>query len=235
MAKILAIDDEVGILDVITSVLHCKGHEVIRAGNSRLGMQLFRQERPHVTILDLLMPDIGGMTVLKDIRALDPQAPVIILTGHATEERERQALQLGAADVLDKSLALDTLGATLDRVLTQVARTMMAHNRRQVGRFLMQFPVSFLRDGACIGEGTGCDLSVKGCRVTSQPNLNTGDQVKLMLYLHHDSEPTLALAVEQAVVRWRVDQQCGLEFSRLPSEDELRLFRYVEALPTPAP
>jgi len=60
MAKILVIDDELGILDLIDNVLHGKGHEVVLAVNGRSGLKLFQQERPHVTILDFIMPDVGG-------------------------------------------------------------------------------------------------------------------------------------------------------------------------------
>ena len=119
MAKILVIDDEPGILELLDNVLRLKGHEVVLAELGQKGLQLFQQEHPHATILDLKMPEMDGLTVLREIRTLDPNALVIILTGVGTEERERQARELGAAKFLHKNLALHTLGATLDRVLTQ--------------------------------------------------------------------------------------------------------------------
>jgi DNA-binding NtrC family response regulator len=163
MAKVLVIDDELGVLDLIDNVLYHKGHDVVLAESGRTGLKLFQQERPHVTILDFNMPELGGLAVLKEIRTLDPNALVIILTGYGTEEREQRARHLGAAEFLDKSLALHTLGATLDRVLTRMGR-----ERRQFARFLVQFPVSFVREGRMIGDGTGCDLSAGGCTVASQ-------------------------------------------------------------------
>ena len=232
MAKILVIDDELGILDLIDNVLHRKGHEVVLANNGRTGLKLFQQERPHVTILDFIMPDVGGLAVLREIRTLDPNALVIILTGCGTEERERQARKLGAAEFLEKSLALDTLGATLDRVLTRIGRTMMVDERRQFPRFLIQFPISFLRDGVMIGDGTGCDLSAGGCTVASQADVRTGDHVELQLYLLDHQEPTTPLMVEIAAVRWTIQQMCGLEFISLPSGDKKRLLQYVETLQT---
>lgn len=230
MAKILVIDDEVGILDLVDDILYRKGHDVVLAENGRAGMKLFEQERPHVTILDFNMPGEGGLAVLKHIRTLDPNALVIMLTGYATEEREQQARTLGAAEFLDKNLVLDTLGATLDRVLTQIGRTVMVRERRQFPRFLIQFPVSFVRDGVMIGEGTGCDLSAGGCTVASQTSVQKGDQMELHLYLLDHPEPIRPLMVDIAAVRWTVPQQCGLEFLSLPSEDRRRLLRYVETL-----
>ncbi len=70
------------------------------------------------------MPDMDGLAVLREIRALDPNVPVIILTGFGTEESVRQTRELGVTEFLQKGFTLHTLGAALDRVLTQIGRTM---------------------------------------------------------------------------------------------------------------
>ena len=72
-----------------------------------------------MTILDFEMPDIDGLEVLRQIRAIDPHAPVIMLTGVATEAREKQARELGVTDFLAKGFSLHELGATLNQVLKQ--------------------------------------------------------------------------------------------------------------------
>ena len=118
MAKILVIDDDPGTLDLLNHVLRLRGHEVV-LGEGRKGLLLFQREHPHATILDLKMFDMDGLDVLREIRTLDPKAPVIILTGFATEERERQARELGVTEFLQKDSASYTLGAALDRVLKQ--------------------------------------------------------------------------------------------------------------------
>ena len=235
MAKLLVIDDEPSILDLIDEVLHRKGHDVVLAMDGRTGLKLFREEHPHVTILDFNMPDVGGLAVLREIRRLDPNAVVIILTGFGTEEREQQARQLGAAEFLDKNLVLHTLGATLDRVLTQIGKTMMGGERRKFPRYLVQFPVSFVRDGVMIGDGTGCDLSAGGCTVASQTNIRLGEEMELQLYLLDHQEPTTPLTVDIAQVRWTVRQQSGLEFISLPSGDRSRLIQYVKSLEPTSP
>lgn len=227
MAKVLVIDDELGILDLVDDALYRKGHDVVLADSGQMGLKLFQRQRPHVTILDFNMPEVGGLAVLKEIRTLDPHALVIIFTGYGTEERERQARLLGAVEFLDKSLALHTLEATLDRVLTRIGR-----ERRQFPRILVQFPVSFVRDGIMIGDGTGCDLSAGGCAVASQTNLCTGDQMELHLYLLDHQAPISPLTVDIAAVRWTVPHQCGLEFIKLPSNEKTRLLQYIERLHT---
>ncbi len=124
MARILVIDDEPGILDLLATVLLGKGHEIVLAEHGRKGMKLFQQERPHLTILDFKMPDMDGLVVLREIRTLDPHAPVIIMTGFGTEERAQQARELGVTEFVPKGFTLHILGAALDRVLTQIGRTM---------------------------------------------------------------------------------------------------------------
>ncbi len=119
MAKILVINDNLGVLDLLTTILRRKGHKVVLAELGRNGLKLFQQERPHVTILDLTMPDMDGFAVLREIRALDRNAPVIIQTGFGTEESVRQARELGVTEFLQKDSASYTLGAALDRVLKQ--------------------------------------------------------------------------------------------------------------------
>ena len=78
---------------------------------------MFRRERPHITILDFEMPDMDGLAVLREIRAVDPQAPVIMLTGAGTDERKRQARELGVTEFLAKGFSLHELGAALSLVL----------------------------------------------------------------------------------------------------------------------
>ena len=117
MANILAVDDDEKIRELLHIVLRRKGHRVVTASHGQKGLELFRRERPHVTILDFEMPDMDGLAVLREIRAVDPQAPVIMLTGAGTVERERQARELGVTDFLAKGFSLHELAVALNLVL----------------------------------------------------------------------------------------------------------------------
>ncbi len=142
MARILVIDDEPSMLDLLDTVLRRKGHEVVLTEHGQKGVKLFQREHPHVTILDLKIPDMDGLVVLKEIRTFDPNAPVIILKGFGTEESVRQARKLGVTEFLQKGFSLHILGAALDRVLRHMKRTMEMDERRQFSRFWAQFPIS---------------------------------------------------------------------------------------------
>ena len=117
MAKILVIDDEPAVRTLLEILLGEQGYDVILADGGWKGLELFRQERPDVVVLDLKMPDLDGVMVLKHIRRIDLNQPVIILTGAATPETEQQVRALGATEIVKKEFTLDLLGHALKRVL----------------------------------------------------------------------------------------------------------------------
>ena len=122
MIKILVIDDDRMNCELIQSVLTRHGYHVLSATSGIEGLNLFRQQAPRVTILDLRMPEMDGLTVLKEIRAYDPHAPVIILGGGATEEQENQARGLRVTDFIRKGLSLDVLVECVNRVVQLPAK-----------------------------------------------------------------------------------------------------------------
>jgi len=117
MFKILVVDDEEGIRNLLDTLLSRKGYNVVLADGGRKGLELFRRERPDVVVLDLNMPEIGGLAVLTQIRNADQTLPVIILTGAGTPETERQMYALGANEFVEKEFSLHRLGDALKRLL----------------------------------------------------------------------------------------------------------------------
>ena len=117
MARILVVDDEESIRNLLDTVLTRKGHEVLLADGGRNGIDLFRKHCPTLTILDLHMPDLTGIDVLQAIRAQNEQALVIILTGYATEEAVAMARVLGVTEVLKKEFSLHELWAAIKRAI----------------------------------------------------------------------------------------------------------------------
>jgi len=117
MAKILVIDDEQGIRNLLDTLLRRKGYDVVLAESGRQGLELFRRERPDVIVLDLKMPEMDGLTVLQQIQNLDPGKPVIILTGAGTAEAEQQVRALGVTEYVEKEFSLHLLGDSLKRIL----------------------------------------------------------------------------------------------------------------------
>jgi CheY-like chemotaxis protein len=127
MAKVLVIDDEPNIRTLLDILLHSQRYDVILADNGWDGLLLYRQEHPDVIVLDLKMPGLDGVTVLKQIRSADLTQPVIVLTGDSTPQAERQIRALGVSEFIIKGSSLHLLGRVLQRVLKTAAPAMAIH------------------------------------------------------------------------------------------------------------
>src|SRR5574341_1237833 len=133
MIKILVIDDDRMNCDLLQAVLTHHGYQVLSSTSGVEGLNLFRKHAPRITILDLRMPEMDGLTVLKEIRAVDPHAPVIILGGGATEVQENQARSLRVTDFIRKGLSLDVLVECVNRVAQQPVKTESGPSPSSIG------------------------------------------------------------------------------------------------------
>lgn len=102
---VLIIDDEPGILDTVSGVLSDEGYEVLTTKSALEGLKLYKEERPDVVFLDIWLPDRDGLEVLQELRELDPQAAVIMFSGHGTVSTAVKAIRMGAHDYLEKPLS----------------------------------------------------------------------------------------------------------------------------------
>ena len=124
VAKILVIDDEPNVQTLLDMRLRQQGYDVLFADNGWKGLQLYRQEHPHVIVLDLKMPELDGVTVLREIRSVDLAQPVIIFTGDTAPETERQVRALGVSEFIVKGSSMKLLVDTLKGILTPAALAM---------------------------------------------------------------------------------------------------------------
>jgi DNA-binding response OmpR family regulator len=113
MTKVLVIDDEPYTRALLNIHLRHRGYDVILAGDGWKGLQLYQQEHPDVILLDLDMPEVDGVTVLKEIRAVDLKQPVIVLTGNSNPETEQQVRAIGVNEFVLKSSSMHLLDDTL--------------------------------------------------------------------------------------------------------------------------
>ena len=124
MTKVLVIDDEKNMRTFLNLVLCEEGYDVLLADDGWMGLQRYRREHPDVILLDLNMPVLDGIAVLKILRATDLKQPVIVLTGDTNPEKERQVRALGVSEFMIKGFSLKALTGVLDRTLkTLTTRT----------------------------------------------------------------------------------------------------------------
>ncbi len=117
MAKILVIDDNLRDRELLAAVLEERGYEVILADNGGTGLMLCHRQDPDAVVLDLRMPEIDGRSVLRQLRTLQPSLPVVVFSGHGTQEVEQDKLDEGATAFIQKEFSLHQLGLALQEVL----------------------------------------------------------------------------------------------------------------------
>ena len=109
MANILVIDDESGIRTVLRDIFEDEDYSVFDAGDGIEGLEILKTEDVHLVVLDVWLPGMGGIDVLKKIKEDYPEIEVIIISGHANIDLAVKAVKFGAFDFLEKPLSLDKI------------------------------------------------------------------------------------------------------------------------------
>ena len=117
MHKVLIIDDEKNIRESLSSILVDEGFQVLKAVDGEEGLAAFEREKPEVVLLDIWMPGMDGLEVLKILRERDKDAIVIVMSGHGTISTAVEAVKLGAYDFLEKPLSIDKVLEVIMRSL----------------------------------------------------------------------------------------------------------------------
>src|SRR5919106_2846383 len=118
-SRILVIDDEAAIRDSLKMILEYEDYEFVGASSGPDGVAIVQRERPDLVLLDIKMPGMDGMEVLRKLRALDETLPVVMISGHGTTSTAVDAIKSGAIDFLDKPLSSERVIVTLQNVLKQ--------------------------------------------------------------------------------------------------------------------
>lgn len=117
--KILLADDEPHIRKFIGLVLKQFGNpQILEASDGAVAVELYRQENPDLVLLDVNMPNLDGLRALAQIKQLDPDALVVMLTSLANRQTVEECLRLGAADYIRKDTQRDELTARFREIIT---------------------------------------------------------------------------------------------------------------------
>ncbi len=118
--RILVVDDEPGIRAALHQLLEYEGYAVLQATSGAEALETYAAKSPHLVLLDVKMAGIDGLAVLKKLRAQDPAAIVVMISGHSTISTAVEATQLGAHDFLEKPLDTDRVLVTIRNALKTV-------------------------------------------------------------------------------------------------------------------
>ena len=118
--EILVVDDEVGIRELLSEILYDEGYRVHLAENALQAREYRLNKVPDLVLLDIWMPDMDGLSLLKEWVAQDLLTmPVVMMSGHGTIETALEATRIGAVEFLEKPIALQKLLKTVVSVLQQ--------------------------------------------------------------------------------------------------------------------
>lgn len=117
MAKILIVDDEEGVCDLLVDVLEDAGYETMVVYNARDALKTLDSNTPDTVLLDIKLPDADGIELMGEIKKMGIHVPVILMTAFGTTEIAIQAMKQGAHDYLNKPLNLDELLITVEKAV----------------------------------------------------------------------------------------------------------------------
>ncbi len=145
MSTVLVIDDEPGIRTVLTDILEDEGYTVLTAGDGFEGLGILKEQNVDLVILDIWLPNMGGIDVLKEIKHDYPELEVIIISGHANIDLAVKAVKLGAFDFLEKPLSLE-------KIVTVAANAIRFETLKKENMSLKE---SLFMEDQIIGESEG--------------------------------------------------------------------------------
>ena len=134
--KILLVDDEKEFVETLSERIRMRDHKSDVALDGEDALKQMDDDLPDVVVLDLKMPGIDGMEVLRRIRNAYPNVQVIMLTGHGSDKDEKEARKLGAFEYLQKPVEIDTLMKKIKKAYKQkFESSMMAATFAEAGEF----------------------------------------------------------------------------------------------------
>ena len=126
-ASVLVVDDESGIRSTINEILSDEGYSVQTAADATEANHQYAESYPDLVLLDIWMPDMDGITLLKQWSAAGAlKCPVVVMSGHGSVETAVEATRLGAFDYIEKPLSLAQLLRTVETALAEKAEVIPA-------------------------------------------------------------------------------------------------------------
>lgn len=108
-ARILVVDDEVHILEVVKARLEHKGYNVTTASSGEKALEALKRERPHIILLDIMMPGLSGIEFLKLAKEIQPDVGIIMVSALEDDEIAMRSFDLGAYDYVTKPISFERL------------------------------------------------------------------------------------------------------------------------------
>ena len=122
MRKILIIDDEYDIREMLSDFLELKGYKVILANNGKEGIELFKKSIPDAAIIDIKMPIMNGIESARRMKKINPDFPILIMTGVLEQYSKEEIFNIGVNDLVLKPLDILQIERLLRKYLRKSVR-----------------------------------------------------------------------------------------------------------------
>lgn len=122
MIKILVVDDEPGICDILKKTFSPMGFTVLTATSGAAALVIVKKEKPKIILLDIRMLGMSGFEVLKEVKKLDPEIKVIMITVLDDEKTKSEAIRLGADEFITKPFMSDYLEEVVQRKVNELLK-----------------------------------------------------------------------------------------------------------------
>lgn len=210
--RILVVDDEIGIRELLSEILCDEGYQVHLAENAEQARAYRIEHEPDLVLLDIWMPDTDGVALLKEWVEQDLLTmPVVMMSGHGTIETAVEATRIGAADFLEKPIALQKLLSTISRVIREsTLRPQPQVADAQNQKFTLNI------DGQMQHFSLPLDLPLREAR-------DHFDAFYLGYHLHNEAGNVMRVAEKVGLERthlYRKLKQLGIKFAKKGGSDE---------------
>src|SRR6266550_4379368 len=179
---ILVVDDEDGVRESVREVLSDEGYRVLDTSDGAQVLKIIRDERPELVLLDIWMPQMDGIGLLKEIKAQEPNINVVMVSGHGNIHTAVTATKFGAFDFIEKPVSLEGLLSTVQRALGEIQEMPSADEKKPGGQIRKSRAVKAALSKSGAGVQTTQQRTLKKSVVLSGQGLHSG--VKTGLILH---------------------------------------------------
>ena len=131
--KVLVVDDEPNIRDLLSASLRFAGHQVATAANGTDAIKMITETSPDIVLLDVMLPDISGFGVTKKIRGMGIETPILFLTARDDTEDKVAGLTVGGDDYVTKPFSLDEIMARVSAIMRRTGKNSSAGSVINVG------------------------------------------------------------------------------------------------------
>jgi len=209
MEKILIVEDDEGILDFVKSELTHEGYQVVTAVNGREALQAFEQQNPDMVLLDIMIPELSGLEVLRRIRKTSA-TPVILVTARGETYDKVTGLNSGADDYIAKPFEIEELLARMNAIFRRVKVTPSKKIKNNcLELYINEMRVTLNQEEVCLSK---TEFLMLKFFMENINNVLSRNQIIDAVWgqNHYIDENNVDVYV--GYLRSKIDQVCGIDF-----------------------